>query len=86
MIFRPRFLRLYETFGNLFDAPQKFAFAHCISADLCMSAGIARDFLDLFGNKEHLRAQNPVVGGVVFLKTRTRIIYYLVTKKVCIVP
>ena len=58
------------------------ALAHCVSADLKMSQGIARDFKDKFGNLETLHTQGPSVGGLVFLFTGNRFVYYLVTKKV----
>ena len=80
--FRPKRLQFKEIFGSLFNAPSMSALAHCVSADLKMSRGIARDFKEKFGNLEKLQTQGPYVGGLLFLFTGKRFVYYLVTKKV----
>lgn len=33
-----------EIKGNLFDAPPDFALAHCVTTNMSMGAGIAREF------------------------------------------
>ena len=75
-------LILREIVGDLFAAPSDHSLAHCVSEDLHMSQGIAKQFKNRFGNIEELLLQSPKVGNVVFLKSGERYIYYLVTKKV----
>ena len=75
-------LTLREIVGDLFAAPSNHSLAHCVSEDLHMSQGIAKQFKNQFGNIEELLLQSPKVGSVVYLKSGERYIYYLVTKKV----
>jgi len=75
---------LTEHVGDLFDAPEGFALAHCVSRDLRMSRGIAVIFRDRFGRVDDLRAQNPGVGESAVLRfpgTRFPDVFYLVTKE-----
>ena len=53
---------------------------HCVSADLKMSKGIARDIKNKFGGLQELQKQKRNVGNVIFLKRRGRYIFYLITK------
>jgi hypothetical protein len=67
--------------GDLFNAPEDFSLAHCVSRDLKMGKGIAVLFRERFGRVEELRSQNPEVGGVVYLQLPGRCVFYLVTKE-----
>nr|QNM37798.1 hypothetical protein [Frankliniella occidentalis flavi-like virus 1] len=71
-----------ERDGNVLDF--KGDIAHCISRDLKMSAGIAKDFVKLFGNelREKLATQNPRVGDALSMVKTGRRIHFLVTKEV----
>ena len=61
--------------------PCKESLAHCVSADLKMGAGIAKQFRNRFGRVEELKRQHKKVGEVAVLRVRDRFIYYLITKK-----
>ena len=43
-------LRYKEIHGDLFSAPERYAFAHCVSADKALGAGIALEFRNRFPN------------------------------------
>lgn len=73
-------LVIREIVGDLFTVSKTYSLAHCVSADLCMSAGIALAFRNRFGQIEALKEQGAKTGGVAVLKCDTRYIYYLVTK------
>ena len=64
--------------GCLFQAPTHLA--HCISSDMVMSKGIAREFRDRFGHIPELRNQKAEVGQIAILNCNGRKIFYLVTK------
>lgn len=66
--------------GDLFDAPEESALAHCISADIAMGKGIATIFKRKFGGVEELKKQGKKIGEVAVLKRDNRFIYYLITK------
>ncbi|XP_055311370.1 ADP-ribose glycohydrolase OARD1-like [Sitodiplosis mosellana] len=70
----------HEIKGNLFEAPADFALAHCVTTNMSMAAGIAREFKSRFGRVQELKDQKVTVGGVAVIKHETRYIYYLVTK------
>lgn len=70
-----------EVDNDLFDAPKDFSLAHCVSRDLEMSAGIAKDFVDKFGQVKKLKNQNPKFHDLVFLKENKRFLIYLITKE-----
>ena len=55
--------------------------AHCVSADLAMSLGIALTFKNKFGKIDELMKQNRFIGSAPFIKNNDKIIYYLVTKE-----
>lgn len=65
---------------DLFTAPQSCSLAHCVAADLGMTAGIAARFRDEFKNVEALRRQRKETGQVAVLSNGERNIYYLITK------
>lgn len=66
--------------GDLFSTEEYFSLAHCVSKDLAMGKGIAKEFKKRFGGVSLLKKQNPEIGSVVYLQTPTRFIFYLVTK------
>ncbi|KAJ8935728.1 hypothetical protein NQ318_010578 [Aromia moschata] len=70
---------------DLFQAPADFCLAHCVSADLRMSRGIALTFKKAFGQLEELRRQRPEVGRVLQItaaeQDKERSVFYLVTKQ-----
>lgn len=80
-IFGQRSWKFRKVEGDLFAAPEEYALAHCVAADLYMNAGIAVMFRNKFGRVTALRQQNAKVGGVAVLKAGKRTVYYLVTKK-----
>lgn len=49
--------RIVELKGDLFSVPSNVALAHCVSADMQMSKGIAVLFRDKFKNVENLKKQ-----------------------------
>ena len=77
-------MKLEEVSGDLFSAPSVFSFAHCVSADLKMGRGIAKEFKGRYGSIPVLVSQHPSTGNVVFLydSLLERYIFYLVTKDV----
>lgn len=47
--------RFEEKEGDLFQCPEHFAFAHCVSEDLAMGKGIAKQFSTRYGGKDTLQ-------------------------------
>jgi len=78
-------MSLQEINGDLFRSEHLKAecvMTHCISQDLYMNAGIAKEFKKLYGNVDFLKSQNKVVGEIAILEfTDILRITYLVTKK-----
>ncbi|CAG9329975.1 unnamed protein product [Blepharisma stoltei] len=67
--------------GNLFDVPEAYSLAHCISKDLKMSKGIAVEFRNRFGGINDLQSQSPEIGKSLFLNIgNNRFAFYLITK------
>jgi O-acetyl-ADP-ribose deacetylase (regulator of RNase III) len=84
---RDRRKHLSEVTGDVFkDAPPTAALCHCVGADLAMSAGVAADFREIFGNVTFLKEQRRGVGQVAVLPVTQdgfiRYVFYLVTKEV----
>ena len=80
-----------EIEGDLFiefeNQPESCAYAHCISANLALSAGIAVDFRNRYKNRfDELRDQHPTVGNIVIWKKLSDsvlpLVYNLVTKPI----
>lgn len=74
--------------GNIFTAPRGVYFAHCISADFALGAGIAVEFQQRYGLRERLRTMMPErdltalqsrVGTCVLLDN----VFNLITKTMC---
>lgn len=72
-------LRYREIKADLFTIPVS-SLAHCVSADLAMSKGIASSFRSRFGNVEVLHRQSGVVRVLTGVLPYTHI-FYLVTKE-----
>lgn len=72
---------LEEKSGDLFSDPDATAsIAHCVSACLSMSKGIATQFKKQFGGVDELKRQGKSVGDVAVLTKHGRFVYYLITK------
>lgn len=50
-------LRMCEM--SLFEAPEKYYLAHCISADFALGKGIAAEFSKRFNTRQRLRQEHP---------------------------
>lgn len=77
--------RIQEKNMDLFDLPHGYAFAHCVSADFAMGAGIAAEFEEYYHMRDWLRSSYreetdpeglPPVGVYPYLN-----VYNLVTKR-----
>jgi len=71
--------------GDLFQwSSDSHALAHCVGADMLMTAGIAVSFRQRFGNVQNLLGQGKVPGQVAVLSAdlagRRAPVFYLVTK------
>ena len=85
-----QYTRIRYVRQDLFTAPQNVSLAHCVAADLGMRGGIAVDFRERFGDKDHLRMNanfygrrhqsNQNEGILATLPENNRFIYYLITK------
>lgn len=53
------YLTFKEILGDLFTAPEEYYFAHCISSDFIMGAGIAPQFTKRFNTKYNLMELYP---------------------------
>jgi len=78
---------LKEEKRNLFDVDPKYAFAHCISLDCAMGAGIAVDFQKRFNlrNVVKIRSNEYIGECVTFARFKDNgereIVFNLMTKK-----
>uniref|UniRef100_A0A2S2QW04 RNA-directed DNA polymerase n=1 Tax=Sipha flava TaxID=143950 RepID=A0A2S2QW04_9HEMI len=70
-----------ETTGDILETSSDVSLAHCISADLKMSKGIALQFRRKFGHLPQLRQQSKSVNDVAYIQLDNRIIFYLITKE-----
>ena len=68
-----------EIIGDLFEADNKYALAHCVSSDLAMSAGIAKIFNQKYGKPIELTTQQTNIGNALYI-SNPRDIFYLITK------
>lgn len=75
--------RVIEVEGDLFEATQDYALAHCVSADLNMSRGIALEFNRRFGNIEVLKGQQKGVSEIAQVEHEGQKLLYLITKEFC---
>lgn len=73
-------MKIVEVVGDLFSAPDDFYFAHCVSADFKLGAGIAKQFDEKYDMRTKLL--NRCIGGRYLVGT-TRLIdrtFNLITK------
>jgi len=71
-----------EEIADIFLVDSDYSIAHCISADLKMSKGIASRIKTKFGNTTpQLEKLNPQIGDAIPIKIGNKIIYHLVTKQ-----
>lgn len=72
-----------EVYQNLFTVDESYCFAHCISADFALGAGIAREFRR-YGTVKELEDHYPSNfwqgRGYVLKTSKPRVTYNLVTK------
>ena len=77
MIFR-------EEIGDLFEVPESYALAHCISADFALGAGIAKEFDKRFNCRNDLynnyRYSTIRIGSCAPTQHENRTILNLITK------
>lgn len=75
-------MTIKEEKGNLFDLDDTWSLAHCVGADFIMGKGIAVEFLNRYGNKEWLLAQNKKVGECVLMKNTMaeKNVFYMISK------
>jgi len=72
--------------GDLFNSTDE-ALAHCVSKDLAMGAGIAKEFRKRFGKVDFLKEQQCNVGEVAYMDSwnkkakTTQTLFYMVTKE-----
>lgn len=77
-------MKITEITGDLFTADKDFYFAHCISSDFALGAGIAVEFRNRFNMKNELftrfptlRLNDSVIGKALLVDN----VFNLVTKK-----
>lgn len=78
---RPPTTNVIEVTGDLFETASDISLAHCVSADLKMSKGIAQQFRRKFGQLSQLRQQAKSVNDVAYIQLDNRTIFYLITKE-----
>jgi len=68
---------------NIFELSNDYSIAHCISADLKMSKGIALDIKKkTYGDATNILSKlNPQVGQVIPTRINNKLIYHLITKE-----
>ncbi len=69
---------LEEIKGNLFDVEDKYYFAHCISRDAKMGAGIAKEFQNRFDLRDNLLASPEIKDSRCILVGK---VFNLITKE-----
>jgi len=67
---------------NIFELSNDYSIAHCISADLKMSQGLAFDIKNIYGDSTNtLSNLNPQIGDVLPTRINNKLIYHLITKE-----
>ncbi|KAE9522906.1 hypothetical protein AGLY_016717 [Aphis glycines] len=71
-----------EDVKNIFQTNSAYSIAHCISADLKMSKGLAAQIKNKFGDASaQLKNLKPMVGEAIPISMGNRTIYYLIMKQ-----
>ena len=78
-------MTINEEKGNLFDLPEEYALAHCISEDCALGAGIAVEFQRRFKIrdilKEHIRNESKRYPRTIWTNTMGRLVFNMITKE-----
>ena len=78
-------MTINEEKGNLFDLPEEYALAHCISEDCALGAGIAVEFQRRFKIrdilKEYIRNEPKRYPHTISTNTMGRFIFNMITKE-----
>lgn len=73
-----------EVKGNLFETPQGYYLAHCISGDYALGAGIAKQFVEIYDMRFKLHKNYPIPSGEKFANVGKALlidnVFNLVTK------
>ncbi|KAF0684087.1 Uncharacterized protein FWK35_00039306 [Aphis craccivora] len=71
-----------ELKGSIFNCPNNFAIAHCISADLKMNKGITNLICKVYGDTSpQLALQKINVGNTIPINNDNKTIFHLITKQ-----
>jgi len=73
--------RLEIRVGDILCASNTTSLAHCISSDCKPHSGITKNFIEKFAQLSELKKYQTTVGNVAVIKSESRFIYNLVTKK-----
>ena len=78
-------MTINEEKGNLFDLPEEYALAHCISEDCALGAGIAVEFQRRFKIrdilKEYIRNEPKRYPRTIWTNTMGRLVFNMITKE-----
>ncbi|CAH1722587.1 unnamed protein product [Aphis gossypii] len=71
-----------ELKGSIFNCPDNFAIAHCLSADLKINKGITNLICKVYGDTSpQLALQELNVGNTIPINNNNKTIFHLITKK-----
>lgn len=80
-------MAITEITGNLFEVPQGYYLAHCISGDYALGAGIAKTFDEVYNMRFKLHKFYPIPDGEKFANVGKALlvdnVFNLVTKARC---
>lgn len=80
-------MKFFEITGDLFDMPEEYYFAHCISGDYALGAGIAKTFATKMNMKYELFKNFPIPLGTGSANVGKALligkVFNLVTKSRC---
>lgn len=78
-------MTINEEKGNLFDLPEEYALAHCISEDCALGAGIAVEFQRRFKIrdilKEYIRNEPKRYPRTIWTNTMGHLVFNMITKE-----
>lgn len=80
-------MKITEVVGDLFNVPQGYYLAHCISGDYALGAGIAKTFDEVYDMRFKLHKFYPIPDGEKFANVGEALlvdnVFNLVTKARC---
>lgn len=80
-------MKITEVTGDLFNVPQGYYLAHCISGDYALGAGIAKTFDEVYDMRFKLHKFYPIPDGEKFANVGEALlvdnVFNLVTKARC---